>query len=195
MVERRELAGGPAPVRRGRGLNPRPRPRFLAALLVPLLELACGGGEPPPEESADTAAGTPTAHFDSATGSRLISPEAAPSKEELQPVRPPGGFPEDFPFPAGAAIVDSASSAQAGARYTGTTIILQRNAKETFDWYRGHLSRAGWMIGRVDQRGQAHILGARRGSQSLTLIVQVHPEYPGTGWIRILANVVEGPGI
>lgn len=155
-----------------------------------VLGVACRGDEDAATERVvfDNVRDT-TVYVDSATGVRLISPEARP--QEFTVVELPAGFPE-FPRPPDALVVEARVDPIAGGgTYSTTTIVVERETTGVFEWYRQALRDAGWVVSDESQLGQVHKLKARREDVMLDLVVQVHPEYPGSGWTRIVAFVTQ----
>lgn len=165
--------------------------RRSAAALVALtvVGLACGRDErSEPEQLLEDVADT-TTYMDSATGVRLTSPEARP--HEFTVVELPVGFPE-LPHPSDALVVDArVDPVPSGGTYSTATIVVESDTRRVFEWYRQALRNAGWRILDESQLDQVHRLKAITGGTTLDLLVQVHPDYPGSGWTRVVAFVLE----
>lgn len=151
---------------------------------------ACGRDESSePERVVFDDVGDTTTYVDSATGVRLTSPEARP--REFTVVELPAGFPE-LPRPSDALVVDArVDPVPSGGTYSSATIVVERDARGVFEWYRRALRDAGWRVFDESQLDQVHRLKGSNGSTTLDLIVQVHPEYPGSGWTRVVAFVLK----
>ena len=161
---------------------------LLAGLLVS--SAGCRGEEASePERVVFDDVGDTTTYIDSATGVRLTSPEARP--REFTVVELPAGFPE-IPRPSDAVVVDArVDPLPSGGTYSTATIAVERETQRVFRWYGQALREAGWQVSDESQLDQVHRLRARRGGAMLDLTVQVHPDYPGSGWTRIMAFVTE----
>lgn len=163
----------------------------VVAIVVGATAVACGGGEEPADRRVvvEHQPGDTMTHVDSATGVRLTSPHARPV--EFTVVALPEGFPA-VPNPPDALLTAAARDPLPGGGFhSSATLVIERRAKHVFDWYRGELDRDGWRILRQSQLGQVHQLQAGKGGATLDLAVQVHPEYPGSSWTRVLAFVQE----
>jgi hypothetical protein len=153
---------------------------------------ACGREEEPSVEVApDTAAFLRDTHtyIDSATGVELISPNAAPAEGEFQAVELPEGFPSDFPVPSGGIVVEATSQPlPSGGSYSGITVVEKREAGNVFDWYHGALRESGWRIISAE-RAQPYRIEATKENAKINMVLQPHPEYPASGWTRVVAFV------
>jgi hypothetical protein len=166
------------------------RRKRVAFLGLIALSGACGRDETSePQRVVFDDVGDTTTYVDSATGVRLTSPEARP--QEFTVAELPSGFPE-LPRPEDALVVDARVDAiPSGGSYSSATIVVERESRSVFGWYGQALRDAGWQVSDQSQLDQTHRLEATRGSATLDLVVQVHPDYPGSGWTRVLAFITE----
>ncbi len=159
------------------------------AILLGAAAVACGGGEGAESGRVivDDQPGDTTTYVDSATGVRLTSPDTRPT--EFTVVDLPEGFPA-IPRPPGALVIAATRDPlPAGGAYSSVTFVVEGRAKDVFGWYMGELDSDGWGIVRQSQLDQVYKLHARGQVATLDLAVQVHPDYPGSGWTRVLAFV------
>lgn len=172
-------------------MNCSPNQARTRGLLVLLLAAAaCGRGEPAepgPRRVVFDDVGDTTTHIDSATGIRLTSPEARP--QEFTPIELPSGFPS-LPSPAGALVIDArVDRLPSGGSYSSASLVVERDTRQVYDWYREALRQEGWRIVDQSQLDQVHKLRATKLGETLDLAVQVHPDYPGSGWTRVVAFI------
>lgn len=162
----------------------------ILVLLAAVATAACGRDEPADPEPRRVVfddVGDTTTYVDSATGVRLTSPEARP--REFATVELPAEFPA-LPRPPESLVVDGrVDPLPRGGTYSSATLVVERDTRQVYDWYRQELGEEGWRILDQSQLDQVHRLKATKGGEQLDLAVQVHPDYPGSGWTRVVAFV------
>ncbi len=162
----------------------------ICVLVLLAATAACDRDEPadsqPRRDVFDDVRDT-TTYVDSATGVRLTSPEARP--REFTTVELPPGFPA-LPRPPESLVVDGrVDPLPSGGTYSSATLVVERGTRQVYDWYRQALRWEGWQIVDQSQLDQIHRLKATKSGEQLDLAVQVHPDYPGSGWTRVVAFV------
>ena len=97
-----------------------------------------------------------------------------------------------YPHPSDALVIDArVDPVPGGGTYSSATIVVERDTGRVFDWYRQALRDDGWRVFDESQLNQVRRLKASTGGTTLDLLVQVHPDYPGSGWTRVVAFVLE----